>query len=371
MSDIALLALATLLYTYVGYPLIALLWARAAPRAVARRDDFEPTVSVCIAVHDGADFLTRKLASLRALAYPAEKLEILICLDGSNEATVSAARELASTDARVSVLSNPSRLGKPTALNRLRSAATGDVLLMTDVRQTLHAGALRALVALLADPSVGCVSGSLVLEGDTGASAYWRYERSIRAFEARVGGMVGVSGSLYAMRRQDLCELPADLLLDDVFIPLRVALERKSIVLCDEAQAYDLAYDDEREFSRKVRTLAGNYQLLAKLPTALVPGKSPVWFQLLSHKILRLLCPWALVGVFVTSFGLAFDRELPPFELAFYRVLALGQLAFYALAALGRRAGRLGALARTFVVLNAAALVGLWRFARGKQAVTW
>ncbi len=371
MTDVAFLALATILYTYVGYPLIALLWARAAPRPIARRDDFEPTVSVCIAVYDGADYLAKKLASLRALAYPAEKIEILICLDGSNEATESAAHALAATDARVRVLSNPSRLGKPSALNRLRAAATGDVLLMTDVRQTLHPNALRALVALLADPSVGCVSGSLVLEGDTGAGAYWRYERFIRAFEARIGGMVGVSGSLYAMRREDLRELPVDLLLDDVFIPLRVALERKRIVLCDEAEAYDLACEDEREFSRKVRTLAGNYQLLAKLPAALVPGKSPIWFQLLSHKILRLLCPWALAVIFLTSFALAVDPALPPLELAFYRTLALGQLVFYALAALGRRAGTLGALARTFVILNAAALVGLWRFARGSQAVTW
>ena len=371
MTDIVLLALATILYTYVGYPLVALLWARAAPRPVARRDDFEPTVSVCIAVYDGAEYLQRKLESLQALAYPAEKLEILICLDGSDEATESAARALAATDPRVRIMSNPLRLGKPSALNRLRSAATGDVLLMTDVRQTLHPTSLRALVALLADPSVGCVSGSLVLEGDTGSSAYWRYERSIRAFEARVGGMVGVSGSLYAMRREDLSELPADLLLDDMFIPLRVALGRKRIVLCDEAEAYDLACDDDREFSRKVRTLAGNYQLFAKLPAALVPGKSPVWFQLFSHKILRLFCPWALVAMFVASFALAANRELEPFDLAFYRTLALGQLAFYALAALGRRAGRLGALARTFVVMNAAALVGLWRFARGKQAVTW
>ncbi|HVR20425.1 MAG TPA: glycosyltransferase family 2 protein, partial [Polyangiaceae bacterium] len=151
----------------------------------------------------------------------------------------------------------------------------------------------------------------------------------------------------------------------------RIALARKSIVLCDEAEAYDAACDDEREFSRKVRTLAGNYQLVAMLPALLVPGKSPVWFQLVSHKLLRLLCPWALFVVFVTSVLLAFDRTLGPIELVFFRTLALGQLAFYGLAALGGRAGRLGTLARTFVVLNAAAVVGLWRFVRKSQAVTW
>ncbi len=371
MTGLAILALATLIYTYAGYPLFAALWARAAPRAFKERDDFEPTVSVCLAVHNGAEHLARKLESLRGLEYPPEKLEILVCSDGSSDATERIARDLAAGDARIRVLSNPTRLGKPAALNRMRLAAGGDVLLMTDVRQTLAPNALRALLRRLADPNVGCVSGSLVLVGETGASAYWRYERFIRGSEARVGGMVGVTGSLYAMRRADLSELPGDVLLDDMFIPLRIALSRKCIVLCAEAEAYDQAYDDEREFSRKVRTLAGNYQLVAKLPSLLVPGRSPVWFQLISHKLLRLVCPWALVVALVTSMALAFDVLLPPTELAFFRLLALGQAAFYGLAALGARAGRVGSLARTFVILNAAALVGLWRFALKKQAVTW
>ena len=371
MTSLVLFCLATLAYTYAGYPLLVLVWARLAPRRFARRDDFEPTVSICLAVHDGASYLERKLESLRALDYPPGKLEILICLDGSSHETSRVAREMAELDPRISVLSNPVRVGKPAALNRLRLAAKGDVLMMTDVRQTLHPGALRAMLRLLSDPSVGCVSGCLVLGGETGASAYWRYERLIRGWEARVGGMVGVSGSLYVVRRADLEELPKDVLLDDMFVPLRIALAKKCIVLCDEAEAYDEACDDEREFSRKVRTLAGNYQLVAMLPSLLVPGRNPVWFQMVSHKLLRLVCPWALAVVFVASALLAFDPLVAPAWLVFFRTLVLGQLVFYALAVLGSRAGRAGALARTFVVLNAAALVGLWRFARGTQAVTW
>src|SRR6185503_17034158 len=133
------------------------------------------------------------------------------------------------------------------------------------------------------------------------------------------------------------------------------------------AEAYDEAYDDEREFSRKVRTLAGNYQLIAKMPWLLVPGKNPVWFQIVSHKLLRLVCPWALFVIFAASLALAVDSRLSGFELSFWRTLALGQVLFYLLAASGGRAGRLGSLARTFVILNAAALVGLWRFLRGSQ----
>ena len=228
MTSVALVSLAALVYTYAGYPLVAALWARVAPRTILHRDDFEPTVSVCLAVHDGAEHLTRKLESLQALEYPAEKIEILVYSDGSTDATERIAHELAERDPRIRVFSSCTRLGKPAALNGLRRAATGDVLMMTDVRQTLHPRALRAMLRVLADPAVGCVSGCLVLAGDTGASAYWRYERLIRGFEARVGAMVGVSGSLYAIRRVDFGELPTDVLLDDMFVPLRVALARRS-----------------------------------------------------------------------------------------------------------------------------------------------
>ncbi|HWZ89083.1 MAG TPA: glycosyltransferase family 2 protein [Polyangiaceae bacterium] len=371
MTAVGLAALLLILYTYAGYPVLVAVWARVAPRAGAARDDFEPTVSVCIAIHDGAEYLPSKLQSLQMLDYPRDKLEILIYSDGSTDATARIARELSASDPRVKVLSDGVRRGKPTALNRLYAEATGEVLLMTDVRQQLAPCALRALLRLLADPGVGCVSGSLVLEGNTGPSAYWRYEKFIRASEARLGSMVGVSGSLYAVRRADFDELPADVLLDDMFVPLRIARRHKSVVLSREAEAYDAAQDDDREFSRKVRTLAGNYQLVALLPWLLVPGRNPVWFQMFSHKLLRLVCPWALLILFGSSLVLASASQGSSFGLAFWRMLALGQLLFYALAALGPRAGRVASLARTFVVLNAAALVGLWRFARGSQAVTW
>jgi poly-beta-1,6-N-acetyl-D-glucosamine synthase len=256
-------------------------------------------------------------------------------------------------------------------LNRLVAAASGDVLMMTDVRQKLAPRALRALLEPLSDPAVGCVSGSLVLAGNTGAGAYWRYEKLIRGSEARLGSMVGVSGSLYAIRRADFRPLPSDVLLDDMFVPLQTASGRKRIVLSHEAEAYDEAYADEQEFGRKARTLAGNYQLVAKLPWLLSPLKNPLWFQLVSHKLLRLGCPFFLLGLLCASTQLAFGAELGVAQRWPWQALVAGQLAFYALAGCGLRAGRLGALARTFVVLNAAAVAGLWRFLRGSQRVAW
>ncbi len=181
-----------------------------------------------------------------------------------------------------------------------------------------------------------------------------------------------MSGSIYALWRRDLPDLPEDLILDDMFVPLRIALSKRYVVFCDEAEAYDDALDDQREFGRKVRTLAGNYQLLAKMPSLLIPG-TRVWFHIVSHKILRLVCPFALLVLFCASLAIALGpvSDVSTSELHFWRTLALAQIVFYALALFGARAGRVAGLMRTFVVLNAAAVVGLWRFLRRTQAITW
>lgn len=373
MTLFAFTLLMVIAYTYAGYPLLVAAWSRLSPRRASFRHDFEPTVSVCIAVSNGARYLENKLESVLALDYPGEKVEILVFSDGSTDETSRITERFAERDPRVHLIACPTRRGKPTALNRLREAARGEVLLMTDVRQTLAPAALRALVSPLADPAVGCVSGNLEIAGSTGPSAYWRYERFIRDSEGRLGSMVGVSGSIYAVRRADLPLLPEDVILDDMFVPLRIALGQRRIVFAEAAQAFDEAADDEREFGRKVRTLAGNYQLLAKMPELLLPTANPVWFQMVSHKLLRLVCPWALVGLLTTSVVIALfpSPDLTPAELAFWRTIALGQVLFYVLAALGPRGGRVASLARTFVVLNAAAVAGLWRFVRGTQPVTW
>ena len=166
-----------------------------------------------------------------------------------------------------------------------------------------------------------------------------------------------MTGPIAMVRRADLSALPEDVILDDVWIPMQLALRGKRVKFVPEAKAYDTAFDDEREFRRKVRTLAGNYQIFARMPSLLVPFKNPIWFETFSHKILRLAAPWLLLALALGSAAIPF--------------LAMSQLVFYAAAILGVRAGRVGSVARTFVVLNAAAVAGLWGFATGRQGVTW
>lgn len=368
MIVVAVVALAILAYTYAGYPVLVTVLARLFGR---RRGgdggpaEWTPLVSAMIPVADAKAYLGRKLDSLVAQDWPAERLEILLYCDGSTDGTRELAEAWAARDPRVRVLVGERRAGKPTALNAMRTVARGEVLLMTDVRQELSPNAVRALVHTLAPPRVGCAAGNLVMRGSQGAGAYWRYEKFIRRQEAALRGMVGVSGALYAIRKADLGELPADLILDDMWIPMRLRVQGRTIAFCDAALAYDEAFDDDREWGRKVRTLAGNYQLYARMPRLLVPFANPSWFETFSHKLLRLVCPWALLVLLATSIPPAAGGS----RLAHF--LVAGQAAFYLLAAIGGRAGKLGTLARTFVVLNAAAVAGLWRWAKGRQRITW
>lgn len=377
MIALAFLSVALLAYTYVGYPVAIGVLARLRPLVKRRRERREgddtdlPTITICLPVYNGEAYLPKKLASLFAQDYPRDKLDVIVFCDGCTDGTEALARELAAQEAarggvRVNVLVGH-RKGKPTALNTMSAAATGDLILLNDVRQPLASVSARALARALDDPGVGCATGNLVLEGDAGSGVYWRYENWIRKQESRHRGMVGITGPIAMVRRADLEPLPTDVILDDVWVPSRLALRGQRVELVEEAEARDAAFEDDREFKRKVRTLAGNYQIFSMLPGLLSPSKNPIWFETISHKILRLVAPWLLIALMLVGLLSFVTPDASPA----LRGLFLAQVAFYALAAVGRRAGRIAGVARTFVVLNAAALVGLFKFATGKQRITW
>src|SRR5262249_12697373 len=204
------------------YPVLVALLAHVAPLRT-RDGAWEPMVSVCIPAHNAAGYVGAKIESLLLQDWPRERLEILVYSDGSSDGTDVSVERFSARDPRVRLLRGAARAGKPTALNRMRAEARGEVLILTDVRQPLEPGAVRALVSRMSDPAVGCVSGNLRLRGEAGAGVYWRYENWIRSSEAAFRGMVGATGPLYAVRRVDLpAELPADVILDDVWIPMRL-----------------------------------------------------------------------------------------------------------------------------------------------------
>ena len=299
------ISLALVVYVYAGYPLVLLIWRRIAPRPV-KKSLWEPTVSILIAARNETDLIEAKIVNCLELDYPREKLQVLLALDAPSDGMEEVARKYA--DQIVNILPYSQHQGKAGKLNLTAASATGDILVFADVRQQFDRRALRELVANFHDPSVGAVSGELMLLDENGLEAadgvglYWRYEKWIRAQEAEIHSMMGATGSIYAIRRELYTPIPLDTILDDVAIPMSIVLRGKRAVFDGSAHAYDSVSTTARiEYSRKVRTLTGNYQLLARMPALMSPLHNPVWFQFISHKVGRLLVPHFLVLLFVAN----------------------------------------------------------------------
>jgi cellulose synthase/poly-beta-1,6-N-acetylglucosamine synthase-like glycosyltransferase len=364
------ISIALILYAYAGYPLLCWIRARLRARPV-RRAPFRPRVSVLIAAWREAGSIGRKLRSLAAQGYPAELVEVIVVCDGSDDGTprlaLVACPELAlSRGERLRVIALPVHGGKAQALNHAAALARGEVLVLTDARQPLAPDALERLVDNLADPEVGVVGGLLELVDETQAGLYWRYEATLRRWEAAAGSTVGVSGALYAMRRELFHPLPSDTVLDDVLVPMRARLAGWRVALEPAARAFDHGAPLGREFARKVRTLSGNLQLLLLEPRLLSPWANPSWFAFVSHKLVRLLVPYAMIAALVSSLtmhtlagALLFGAQLSAYGMALLAWLGHG------------RGSRLARLCETVVVLNAAAVVGLLRFARHGRRLEW
>jgi biofilm PGA synthesis N-glycosyltransferase PgaC len=356
-------AAAIILYTYALYPLW--LWFRASLFAQPwKRDDIRPRVSVIMAVHNGAPLLKAKISQLLAIDYPKDLLEILIVSDGSNDATNEILAKGSHTRVRSFVL--PQRSGKAAALNVGIREANGDILVFVDIRPVLERDAVRRLVQNFADRQIGCVGGELRLRSDehdasTAAvsNLYWRYEQWMRKWEARSGSLLGVYGGFYAVRRELATQLPDGTILDDMYQPLQVARQGYRVVLDESARVWDVwPRTSNGEFARKVRTLAGNFQLLRLAPW-LLRRHNPLRWRLFAHKLLRLLVPAQLVLLLITCWMLRGS--------AFYSILLAAQIVFYAVALLGLQTDnslirKISGPAAAFCLLNAAAVAALWNF---------
>ena len=382
-------------YSYLGYPVWLWLRSRWSPRPVRRNSAATPAVSAVMVVRNEESVIARKLDNLLTLDYPREKLEVVVVSDGSSDRTAAILAEYAgdpvlptevlgevsgevSADERtvprtgVRTLLKPLSQGKAAGLNDAIKLASGDVLLFTDARQSIESGALRLLIENFADPEVGAASGELMLgdpvSGETGQGMglYWQIEKRIREMESASGSVVGVTGAIYCARRNLVDLLPEGTILDDVLLPMEIVRKGFRVVFDSRARAWDVPYLGKgREFPRKVRTLSGNYQLLQLAPW-LLSSQNAIRFEFVSHKLSRLASPFALLAVLFASLFL---------PQPFYRVALVAQLMFYvlSLAALaGVKVGPLSRIAdpaRTFVILNTAAVVAFINFVTGRKAV--
>lgn len=370
------LAFACVIGTYVGYPVVLWAWARFASRPIIR-SAILPSVCVVIAARDEATRIGPRVANLLALDYPGDRLEVVVVSDGSTDGTAERAREAAGSDPRVRVIAFERPAGKAAALNAGVEAARGEIVVFADARQRFRPTTVRLLVENFADPTVGVASGRLVLEDPEGSevgeglSLYWHYELWLRSKESAIGSTLGATGAVYAIRRHLYRPIPPDTILDDVAIPMQAALAGTRTVLDERAVAVDVvAPSGDHELARKVRTLYGNYQLLARYPALLTPA-NPLLGRFLAHKVARLVVPlWLVLLAVATGF-----LDGPYAVLAAAHWVAYGT-ALVGAAADGRQGRPRGPLARVagaayvFVLLNWAACVALVRFLR-RETATW
>lgn len=356
-------------YTYIAYPLL-LSATTLFYRHPVKKAPVEPTVSILIAAHNEQDVIEAKVRNSLDQDYPADKLEVVVASDGSQDATNRIVTSLAD-GSRVRLIAFPENRGKVAALNDSVPRLQGSIIVFSDASSILDRNAVRHLVENFADSDVGAVSGIYRVrkqrEADLGEQEdfYWKYETFLKVCESRLGSVLGAHGSLYGIRKELYPFPQPGTINDDYVIPVR-------ILQCGYRVAYEtsaVAYEEAKEmagFSRRVRIMAGNYEQLRELRLLLRPVRWFPLFVFFSHKVFRLLVPVAMVTAIVAC-SLLLDRPL-------YRWLLGLQLAFYATALLGLflpATGKLLKLPYYFCMINAAAFCGVYYAAAKRRTLRW
>ncbi len=361
-----------IVYTYALYPLIIWWMARSRqnpdPGSNISDTDGWPSVSVVVAVHNEEENIRRKLDNLSKLDYAGD-LEIVVVSDGSTDGT----NQFLATRQDIVFQSYEKARGKPSALNTGLEAASGEVIVYMDARQTVSETCIRELVKYFRLPDVGAVSGELVMTNGKSEEAeniglYWRYEKWIRSCESRVCSTAGATGAIYAARRSDYVPLRSETLLDDFETPIATLKKGKRTLFEPAAVAYDRPSENiDDEFRRKARTLAGNFQSFMWNTWLFNPTKNAIFIQFLSHKVFRLLVPYAMLLALLSS-CLADNIILTVFfwlQIVFY---AVGTLGFFS-DALSK--SRLISFIKVFLQMNFAAVVGLYNYLFNRHSVRW
>lgn len=317
MEPLFWISLCFIFYTYLGYPLLLRIKSvfMRYPVATGHVKNY-PFVSVVIAARNEEKNIEWRIRNIMNQDYPKEKLEVLIVSDGSIDATDDIVKSIINeteplTKGFLKMHSHKPFRGKPFCINTGVAAAIGDIVVFADCRQRFADNAIKELIKNFDDPNVGCVSGELVFEETTGSSiqaemgAYWRFEKWLRKLESSTGSVPGATGAIYAVRIKLFRPLPAQTLLDDVLIPMNICMQGYRTIFEGRAIAYDTVSKNlALEKKRKIRTLAGNWQLLFLEPVLLNPLKNPLWIRFISHKIFRLLIPYVLIMLLFIAFSL-------------------------------------------------------------------
>lgn len=364
-------SLTLFLYISVGYPVLLMVLRRFVARPVTRQP-IEPSVCLLITANDEASVMTAKLNNSLAVDYPTERYQIVVASDGSVDATNDIVRSFA--DRGVGLAAYSTRRGKVATINATLPTLREEIVVFSDANAFLEPAALRHLVRSFADRRVGAVSADVVLEGDrdslgTPEDLYYRYERWLQHAESQTGSMIAVDGALFAVRRRLFVPPLDDTILDDVAIPMAIVRQGYRVVMEPDAIAREQgSLSAKDEFRRRVRIFAGAVQFLGRRESHAAIRNWQAFTALLSHKILRWLLPIVLTTVLVTSTSLAaISTVYFAAAVLFWTGIALGLLGIF------KRCRRWSIVALPYYIclVQAAAVVGMWRGLLGRQSSTW
>lgn len=366
MTWLIIFLLALLVYIHAGYPLLMAFLARIRPKALASQNPGEVGLSIVVCARNAGQAISTRLENLLACEWEGP-LEIVVYCDGCEDDTAVRARAL--DDARVKVIEALQSRGKAAALNAAIPACSNAFVVLCDVRQTFVKETLKHLIRPLNDPRVMAVSGLLEIApskkgSGQGVDLYWRLECKIREWEGCYDSVIGCTGAIYAIRKDAFTPLNEDTILDDVEIPMRMAVAGGRICYEPRARAFDpQTLDPEKEKLRKLRTLVGNFQILTRYPHWLLPWKNRLWWQLISHKYLRLAVPWLLIALALSSVIVS--------EIPWVQALILAQAFCYACAIVGilkpSLKWRLFTIPAGFVLLQWSCLHSFFAFLRHRR----
>jgi cellulose synthase/poly-beta-1,6-N-acetylglucosamine synthase-like glycosyltransferase len=383
--------ISTIFYTYLGYPLLISLLSHLFPKVKNYHQTY-PFTSLIIAAFDEEKIISSKIQNCLHLDYPKNLLQIIIVADGSNDRTADIVRSY--EDQNIQLLYQSERRGKMAAINRAMAYASGEIIIFSDANNFYLPNTLKKMVVPFSDPKVGAVCGEKMIERGDGLlgdseGLYWKYESLIKSSEDRFGSCTSATGEILACRASLFQPPPDHIINDDFYLIMQILCQDYQIAYVNDAKSFErISASAEQEIKRRTRIIAGRYQAMS-MADKILPFKRPtiIW-QIISHKFLRPLVPFCMIGAAITNL---IAVVIPPrvtnqrkkiFQLSRpYNQIILGlQVLFYMLAWIGQLIEdqaqsnifkRILYLPTFLVNSNFAALRGFITYLQGKQSPIW
>ncbi|MGC8594961.1 MAG: glycosyltransferase family 2 protein [Candidatus Kryptoniota bacterium] len=367
------ISIAVLVHTYFIYPLSLLIITRKGRLSEQKVLDYDlPKVSVLISAYNEEALIETKLSNLKQINYPAGKIEFLIGVDGAKDRTAELIR--ASKSAQIRLFEYPENRGKVAVLNDLVVYATGEILIFTDANTIFEADAVLQLCQHFRDPHIGGVCGRLLLKSSKQKlePSYWMFESKLKEMEGMMGATIGANGGIYAIRKECFVRFETNFpIADDFVLPMRVIGQGYKFVYERNAIAFEEVSNFRREFSRKVRIGAQDFNALRLIKNFLSPRRRFVAYGVWSHKVLRWFTPHLMILIFLLNAALLYSGS------KFWCYMIIAQIAFYCIGLIGV-AGSLFDISIPifaqigyFVSVNAALLIGFLKKVLKIQETKW